>query len=156
MHISKAFAMMAAILPTSVLFHIHQVVAAFHINKVIKAWKKKWFLFCNASATINNGINAKKISTVSKDGNIAGHAAANNKPDIILNVMDNVLFTNSYLDAKVRKNYWTIRTIKMRNIICYNNFLNEENISSQSNNEIFFVKSLHLYQVTQGQYLFNS
>jgi len=44
---------------------------------------------------------AKNIRMVNKGVNIAGHAAANNKPERILNVMDDVLFTNRCLEAKV-------------------------------------------------------
>lgn len=56
---------------------------------------------------------AKNIRMVNKGVNIAGHAAANNKPESILNAMDDVLFTNEILRTKVRKNYQTIRTFKI-------------------------------------------
>jgi len=58
-------------------------------------------------------MNANKISRLNKIGNIAGHAAANNKPERILNAKDDVLFTNEILRTEVRKNYQTIRTFKI-------------------------------------------
>jgi hypothetical protein len=73
---------MAAILPTSVLFQIHQVVDAFQMINVMKEKPKNLFLFCVLSATNNKGINAMKIKNVSGD---TGHDANNNTPDKILN-----------------------------------------------------------------------
>ena len=69
--------MMAAIVPTSVEFHIHQVVPVFHTNKPQKDRPKKPAAVLVFSAAINSGTNATKIKGINGD---TGHAAKSNNP----------------------------------------------------------------------------
>jgi hypothetical protein len=86
---NKLLAIMAAMLPISVEFQIHQVVLAFHINKVKKLCQKNVDFFCRPSATNSKGVNPKKIRNVKGD---TGQAAKSNKPENKLALMDNVFF----------------------------------------------------------------
>ncbi len=86
---SKLLAMMAAILPMSVEFQIHQVVLAFQINKVKKLCQKNVDFFCRPSATNSKGVNPKKIRKVKGD---TGQAAKSKKPDNKLAGIDIVFF----------------------------------------------------------------
>ena len=52
---------MAAMLPMSVLFHIHQVVAALKMSSETKEYPKKLRHFFVLSATINKGTKATKM-----------------------------------------------------------------------------------------------
>lgn len=72
---------MAAILPTSVEFHNHQVVAAFHIKIVKNAYKKKSFLLVVTSAINSKGSHAIKMKKVKGE---TGQDIHSNKPDNIL------------------------------------------------------------------------
>ena len=74
---SKLLLKIAAIVPTSVLFQIHQVVKVFHINKATNEYRKKEILLVALSATINNGTHAKKIKKVKDE---AGQEAHNKMP----------------------------------------------------------------------------
>lgn len=78
MHISRLLVIMAAIVPISVEFQIHQVVPVFQTSIVIKAQAKKRFRLISLSATISNGIHAINISAVSGD---TGQAAKSSNPD---------------------------------------------------------------------------
>ena len=82
---SKLLAIIAAILPTSVLFQIHQVVVAFQINRAIKQCKKNVFLFVTVSATNNNGTNPKNSKQVKEE---VGQAAHKIRPEHILITKD--------------------------------------------------------------------
>ena len=72
---------MAATLPTSVEFHIHQVVKAFQTSIAIKEYRKNLFLLVTTDAIKSSGIKPAKIKKVSGD---TGQAADNNKPDKML------------------------------------------------------------------------
>jgi hypothetical protein len=74
---SKLLVKIAAIVPTSVLFQIHQVVKVFHINKATNEYRKKEILLVTLSATINKGTHAKKIRKVKDE---AGQEAHNKMP----------------------------------------------------------------------------
>jgi glutamate racemase len=74
---SKLLVKIAAIVPTSVLFQIHQVVKVFQINKATNEYRKKEILLVTLSATINKGTHAKKIKKVKDE---AGQEAHNKMP----------------------------------------------------------------------------
>ena len=69
--------MMAAILPTSVLFHIHHVVAALNRSRERKEYPKKLSRLVVLSATISSGTKAIKSKKQKGD---TGHAPYNNIP----------------------------------------------------------------------------
>lgn len=74
---------MAAMVPISVEFHIHQVVPLFQISNARKERPKKPEALRARSAAISKGIHAIKIKGSNGD---TGHAANNNNPLIILNM----------------------------------------------------------------------
>ena len=76
----KLLAMIAAIAPTSVEFHIHHVVHAFQTKVVNMVKKIKCNLFSILSATNNNGIHAIKIKNVKGE---TGHDVYNKIPERI-------------------------------------------------------------------------
>ena len=71
-------AIIAATAPTSVEFQIHQVVMAFQVSSVIKAYTKKLLRCCTISARYNKGRKAIKIRKVNGD---TGQLAHNSNPD---------------------------------------------------------------------------
>jgi hypothetical protein len=88
-HINKLFAIMAATLPISVEFQIHQVVLAFQINKARKQCQKKFDFFSITSAIKRRGTNPKKMRKVRGD---TGHAAKSRSPEKILKLMGTIFF----------------------------------------------------------------
>jgi hypothetical protein len=80
---------MAAMLPISVEFQIHQVVLAFQISMAKKLCQKKADFFSIPSATKSKGINPKKMKKVKGD---IGQAAKSNNPERRLALMDIVFF----------------------------------------------------------------
>ena len=77
MHINILLATIAAILPTSVLFHIHQVVAALKMSSERKEYPKKLRRLVVLSATISSGTKAMNMRKQNCD---TGHAPYNNAP----------------------------------------------------------------------------
>jgi hypothetical protein len=65
-------------LPTAVLFHIHQVVKIFHINRNVKANTKNTLLFLTECEKYSNGKNAIKMQKVN---GIGGQAKYSNTAD---------------------------------------------------------------------------
>lgn len=88
-HISKLLAAMAAILPTSVEFHIHQVLPIFQIKIAEKQYQKKCIFLVLFSAINNNGLNPKKIKKLSAE---TGQAANNIIPDNKLSPTEYLFF----------------------------------------------------------------
>jgi hypothetical protein len=86
--------MMAATLPISVEFQIHQVVLAFQISMAKKQCQKKVDFFCWASAINSKGVNPKKIKKVKGE---TGHAPKSNNPENKLALIDNVFFKTYFL-----------------------------------------------------------
>lgn len=80
---------MAAILPTSVLFHIHQVVAALKTSRETKEYPKKLRRLFVLSATISSGTNAKNIKKQNGD---TGQEPYNNTPASKLKKNNNPFF----------------------------------------------------------------
>jgi hypothetical protein len=80
----------AAMVPTSVEFHIHQVVPVFQIRVVRNVQPKKRAAVIALSATINNGIQAININGIRKE---AGHAMYSNNPDKMTRYKEDI-FTN--------------------------------------------------------------
>lgn len=74
-------AIIAAMLPNSVEFQIHQVVPTFQINKLKKANPIKVLIFVVECATQSKGTNAKKMQKVKGD---TGQEATSSKPLAIL------------------------------------------------------------------------
>jgi hypothetical protein len=72
MHMSKLLAIMAAILPISVLFQIHQVVDPFQVRRAKNTSQKKCDFLLLFSAKYNRGQNAIKTR---KNRGDTGHAA---------------------------------------------------------------------------------
>jgi hypothetical protein len=85
---------MAAILPMSVEFQIHQVVLAFQISILKKICQKKADFFCSPSAINSKGVNPKKIRKVNGD---TGQAANSNNPENRLALMEIVFFKTFFL-----------------------------------------------------------
>jgi len=85
--------MMAAILPISVEFQIHQVVQAFQIKCARKLYQKKWDFFKPLSAINSKGTNPKKIKKVKGD---TGQAANSSKPENILKLSGMIFFKASF------------------------------------------------------------
>jgi len=77
-HISRLLAIKAAIEPTSVEFHIHQVAAVFQVSMARKHSRKKNLLCTIFSARYSSGIKAINIKKVNGD---TGQAAHNKTPD---------------------------------------------------------------------------
>lgn len=92
-HISKLLAMIAAMLPISVEFQIHQVVQAFQIRRATKQYQKKLDFFWILSAINNKGTNPKNMRKVKGD---TGHAAKSSKPEITLKLMEIIFFNASF------------------------------------------------------------
>ena len=92
-HMSKLLAMIAATLPISVEFQIHQVVLAFQMSKAIKLYQKKRDFFSILSAINNNGTNPKNMRNVKGD---SGHAAKSRRPEKILKLMGMIFFNASF------------------------------------------------------------
>ena len=92
-HISRLLAIKAAIEPTSVEFHIHQVAAAFQVSMARKQSRKKNLLCTTFSARYSNGIKAMNIKKVNGD---TGHAAHNKTPDKKLRPKAAVFFIFGY------------------------------------------------------------
>jgi hypothetical protein len=93
-HINKLLAIMAAILPISVEFQIHQVVLAFQMSMAKKLCQKKADFLSKLLATKSKGINPKKMRKVKGD---IGQAAKSNNPDSRLALMDIVFFKTFFL-----------------------------------------------------------
>jgi hypothetical protein len=85
--------MIAAMVPISVEFHIHQVVPVFQINVVRNVHPKKREAVISLSATINNGIQAIKINGIKED---AGHATYNSSPDNITRYKEGIFTSSIY------------------------------------------------------------
>lgn len=84
---------MAAMVPTSVEFHIHQVVPVFQISVVRNVQPKKRAAVIFLSATINNGIQAMNINGINEE---AGHAKYNNNPDKMTRYKEGVFTKDIY------------------------------------------------------------
>jgi hypothetical protein len=81
---------MAAMVPTSVEFHIHQVVPVFQHNMAIKICQKKVVFFNGSAASTSKGIQATKISRVRLE---TGQAAINRKPANRVSAQRVIVFT---------------------------------------------------------------
>jgi hypothetical protein len=90
MHINKLFAVMAAMVPTSVEFHIHQVVPVFQHNMAISICQKKVIFFMGEAARASRGIQAKKIKPVRVE---TGQAAINRQPANRVSAQRVIVFT---------------------------------------------------------------
>jgi hypothetical protein len=90
MHINKLFAVMAAMVPTSVEFHIHQVVPVFQHNMAIKICQKKAVFFKGSAASTSKGIQATKISRVRLE---TGQAAISRQPANRVSAQRVIVFT---------------------------------------------------------------
>lgn len=84
---------MAATLPISVEFQIHQVVLAFQINSAIKLYQKKLVFFSIPSAIKRSGTNPKKIRKVKGD---TGQAAKSRMPEKILKLKGMIFFNAKF------------------------------------------------------------
>jgi hypothetical protein len=85
--------MMAAILPISVEFQIHQVVLAFQISSARKLYQKKLDFFWILSAINNRGTNPKNMRNVKGD---TGHAAKSRSPENILKLKGMIFFNADF------------------------------------------------------------
>jgi hypothetical protein len=81
---------MAAIVPTSVEFHIHQVVPVFQINMAMKICQKKVVFFIGRAVSVSKGIQPIKISRVRVE---TGQAANNSKPANRVSAQRVIVFT---------------------------------------------------------------
>ena len=92
-HINKVLAIIAATLPISVEFQIHQVVLAFQINNARKLYQKKVDFLLMASAIKSNGINPKNIRNVKGE---TGQAAKSSIPENILKLKGTIFFNAKF------------------------------------------------------------
>ena len=89
---SKLLAMIAATLPISVEFQIHQVVQAFQISRARKLYQKKLDFFCILSAINNKGTNPKNMRKVKGD---TGQASKSRRPEKTLKLKGIIFFKAS-------------------------------------------------------------
>ncbi len=87
---SRLLAVMAAMVPTSVEFHIHQVVPVFQHSMAIKICQKKVVFFKGSAASVSKGIQATKISRVRLE---TGQAAINRNPANRVSAQRVIVFT---------------------------------------------------------------